>query len=198
MNPSKAALLINGKLEGAGQSAIYRAQMGAQDLRRAGDDVVIVFDGAGSTAAADMAQSGHRFHALFADVLPAVRGVRPFCAKRYGVFDALQAAELPLLESDRGNASQCGLMLEDSQVITFWEPGWTRPAIGLAGPIAFARLDGACVNVGRRRASSSTVCRTQAGTRTSRMSTSRSTYAHSGELRRASSSSSNAGSCSGA
>ena len=119
MNPSKAALLINGKLEGAGQSAIYRALMGAQDLRRAGDDVVIVFDGAGSTAAADMAQSGHRFHALFTDVLPAVRGVCRFCAKSYGVFDALQAAELPLLEDDRGHASLRALLLERRQITTF-------------------------------------------------------------------------------
>jgi hypothetical protein len=48
-------LLITNKLEGAGQSAIYRALIGAQELRRAGDDVVVVFDGAGSTAAVEMA-----------------------------------------------------------------------------------------------------------------------------------------------
>jgi hypothetical protein len=88
MDPFKVALLINSKLEGAGPSAIYRALMGAQALRMAGDDVVIVFDGAGSTAAADMARPGHRFHALFADVLPAVRGVCRFCAKSYGLWRA--------------------------------------------------------------------------------------------------------------
>jgi hypothetical protein len=36
MDPFKVALLINGKLEGAGQPAIYRALMGAQELRMAG------------------------------------------------------------------------------------------------------------------------------------------------------------------
>lgn len=117
--PFKVALMIVSKLEGAGQSAIYRALMGAQELRRAGDDVVIVFDGAGSTAAAEMAQADHRFHALFNDVRPAVRGVCRFCAKSYGVLDAVQAAELPLLEDDRGHASLRALLLEGRQVITF-------------------------------------------------------------------------------
>lgn len=117
--PFKVALLVHSKLEGAGQSAIYRALMGAQELRKAGDDVVIVFDGAGSTAAAEMAQPGHRFHALFNDVLPAVRGVCRYCAKSYGVLDALQATSLPLLDEDRGHASLRELLLEGRQIITF-------------------------------------------------------------------------------
>lgn len=112
-------MLIHSKLEGAGQSAIYRSLMGAQEFRRAGDDVVIIFDGAGSTAAAEMAQPGHSFHALFTDVLPAVRGVCRFCAKSYGVFDAVQAAGLHLLEDDRGHASLRALLLEGRQIITF-------------------------------------------------------------------------------
>ena len=115
----KVALLINSKLEGARQSAIYRALMGAQELSMAGDDVVIVFDGAGSIAAAEMAHPGHRFHALFSDVLPAVRGVCRFCAKSYGVLEAVQAAALPLLEDDRGHASLRVLLLEGRQIITF-------------------------------------------------------------------------------
>lgn len=117
--PLKVALLVHSKLEGAGQSAIYRALMGAQELRKAGDDVVIVFDGAGSTAAAEMAQPGHRFHALFTDVLPAVRGVCRYCAKSYGVLDAVQASALPLLDDDRGHASLRELLLEGRQIITF-------------------------------------------------------------------------------
>ncbi len=119
MTPLKVALLICSKLEGAGQSAIYRALMGAQELRKAGDDVVVVFDGAGSTAAAEMAQPAHRFHALFMDIVPVLRGVCRFCAKSYGVLDAVQAAELPLLDDDRGHASLRGLLLEGRQVITF-------------------------------------------------------------------------------
>ena len=83
-------MLINSKLEGAGQSAIYRALMGAQELRKAGDDVVIVFDGAGSTAAAEMAQSGHRFRP-FTDVLPRCARCLPLLRQSYGVLDAVRS-----------------------------------------------------------------------------------------------------------
>ena len=85
----------------------------------AGDAVVIVFDGAGSTAVAEMAQPGHRFHAIFTDVLPAVRGVCRSCAKSYGLLDAALAAELPLLEDDRGHASLRAPVLEGRRIITF-------------------------------------------------------------------------------
>ena len=119
MTMLKVAILIHSKLEGAGQSAIYRALMGAQELRNAGDDVVIVFDGAGSTAAAEMLQPGHRFHPLLKDVRSLVRGICRYCAKSYGVLDALQEAELSLLADDRGHSSLRELLLEGRQVITF-------------------------------------------------------------------------------
>ncbi len=47
---TKVAIVIYSKLEGAGKSAVYRALMFADELLRGGDDVTIVFDGAGSTA----------------------------------------------------------------------------------------------------------------------------------------------------
>jgi hypothetical protein len=72
------APLIYSLLDGPGQSASYQGPMGAQELRAASDDVVIVFDGAASTAAAEMAQPGSPLHPLFADVLPLVQGVCHF------------------------------------------------------------------------------------------------------------------------
>lgn len=114
----KIALVIYGKLEGSDNSAIYRALMFAQELARAGDDVTIVFDGAGSVAAAEMSQTGHRFHALLTDVKPYVRGVCRFCAKSYGVLDAIEAAGLPLLGDDRGHASLRALLNEGRQIVT--------------------------------------------------------------------------------
>ena len=115
---NKMALLIYSKLDGAGNSAVYRMLMFAQELRDAGDDVTLVFDGAGSLAAAEMAQPGHKMHALFVDVKALVRGVCRYCAKSYGVLDAIEAAGLPLLGDDRGHASLRTLLLEGRQIIT--------------------------------------------------------------------------------
>ena len=114
----KIALVIYGKLEGSDNSAIYRALMFAQELQRNGDDVTLVFDGAGSVAAAELAQPDHRFHPLFKDVRARVRGVCRFCAKSYGVLDAIEASGLPLLGDDRGHASLRALLEEGRQIIT--------------------------------------------------------------------------------
>jgi hypothetical protein len=116
---NKVALVIYSTLEGAGNSAIYRALMFAQELARAGDDVAIVFDGAGSQVAAEMAQPGHRFHSLFASVRAQVRGVCRYCAKSYEVLDAIEPSGLPLLTDDRGHASLRALLLEGRQIITY-------------------------------------------------------------------------------
>ena len=114
----KIALVIYGRLEGSDNSAIYRALMFAQELKRAGDDVCIVFDGAGSVTAAELAQPGHRFHALFSDVRDRVRGVCRFCAKSYDVLEQVQAAGLELLGDDRGHASLRRLLEEGRQIVT--------------------------------------------------------------------------------
>jgi hypothetical protein len=51
---NRIAVVIYSKLEGAGKSAVYRAMMFVDELRRGGDDVALVFDGAGTTALAEM------------------------------------------------------------------------------------------------------------------------------------------------
>lgn len=116
---NRIALVIYSKLEGSGQSAVYRALMFADELLRHDDDVTIVFDGGGSSAAAAMTDPKHPLHLLFGRVRAAVRGVCRHCAKSYGVLDAVEAAGLPLLDDDRGHASLRGLLLEGRQIITF-------------------------------------------------------------------------------
>jgi hypothetical protein len=115
----RIALVITSRLEGAGKSAVYRALMFAQELQRAGDDVCLVFDGAGSLSAAEMLQPDHPMHAGFNAVRAQVRGVCRHCAKSYGVLDAVQTAGLPLLGDDRGHASLRALLVEGRQILTF-------------------------------------------------------------------------------
>lgn len=114
---SPIAIVVYSRLEGSGHSAVYRALMFAQELQRAGDDVVVVFDGGGSVTAAELADPAHRMHALFKSV--PLAGVCRHCAKSYGVLDALQSAGLPLLADDRGHASLRALLLQGRQIITF-------------------------------------------------------------------------------
>lgn len=116
---NRIAVVIYSKLEGAGKSAVYRALMFVDELRRAGDDVALVFDGAGTTALAEMQVPGHDLHHTWQKAAPALRGACRYCAKSYGVLDALEAAQVPMLGDDRGHASLRNLLLEGRQIITF-------------------------------------------------------------------------------
>ncbi len=113
------AIVITRDLQGSGTSAVYRALMFTQELQRAGDDVALVFEGAASTAVAELLEPGHRMHALLLDVRRSLRGVCRHCAKAYGVLDTLAAADVPLLADDRGHASLRVLLAEGRQFITF-------------------------------------------------------------------------------
>lgn len=114
----KVAWVFFTTLEGSGNSAVYRSLMAVDEFQRHCDDVVMVFDGAGSKTAAELADPAHRFHGLFQKVRGRLQGVCAYCAKSYGVLDAVQAADLPLLSDDRGHASLRRLVLEGRQVIT--------------------------------------------------------------------------------
>jgi hypothetical protein len=115
----KLALVIYTTLDGAGHSAVYRAMMLADEAMRAGDDVAIVFDGAGSTALAAMLDPGHDLNRAWTKVARALRGVCGYCAKSYGVADTLTAAGVPMLTDDRGHASIRNLLAEGRQVLTY-------------------------------------------------------------------------------
>lgn len=114
----RVALVVTSTLTGSGTSAVYRGLMNADELQRHGDDVVLVFDGAGAKTAAELADPAHRFHALFQTVRPVLRGVCEHCADSYGVLETIQRVGLPLLNEDLGHASLRSLLNEGRQVIT--------------------------------------------------------------------------------
>jgi hypothetical protein len=116
---NKIAVVIYSKLEGAGNSAVYRALMFVDELLRAGDDVSLVFDGAGTTALAAMLREDHSLHRAWTKAAPALRGACRYCAKSYEVLDTLEAAQMPMLADDRGHASLRALLLEGRQIVTF-------------------------------------------------------------------------------
>lgn len=116
---NRVAVVIYSRLEGAGKSAVYRAMMFVDELLRGGDDVALVFDGAGTTALAEMLVPGSDLHHPWTKAAPALRGACRYCARSYEVLAALEAAQVPMLGDDRGHASLRNLLLEGRQLITF-------------------------------------------------------------------------------
>lgn len=115
----KVDLVIYFELEVSGKAALYRALMSAEEHLRAGDDVALVFVGAGSNALADMLKPDNDPHHVWTKVALALRGGRSYCAKSDGVKNVLEPAGITLLSNDKGHASLRKLLLEGRQIITF-------------------------------------------------------------------------------
>ncbi|RME09637.1 MAG: hypothetical protein D6802_11520 [Ardenticatenia bacterium] len=84
-----------------------------------GDDVRLIFDGAGTRWVPALAAPQHKRHALFQQILPAVEGVCLFCAGAFGVRDAVQACGVRLLDEHDGHPSVRALLADGYQVLTF-------------------------------------------------------------------------------
>ena len=72
---------------------LFNALATAYDYQQAGDDVVVLFQGAGTRWIAELQQPQHPAHALFEAVRDTVAGV-------FGATDAAVHADVPLLDDN--------------------------------------------------------------------------------------------------
>ncbi len=103
--------------EGAGRMA--NALTTAKEFRESGDEVVVIFDGAGTRWIPVLADETHKYHRLLEDVRGSVRGACVYCARAYGVKDAIEASGIPLLDEYKGHPSIRNLMADGYQIVTF-------------------------------------------------------------------------------
>lgn len=80
---------------------VFNALATAYDHHRAGDDVTMLFQGAGTRWVAELQQPDHPAHQLFEAVRETVAGVSSACATAFGAADDAAAAGLPLLDDNR-------------------------------------------------------------------------------------------------
>src|ERR687887_450532 len=95
----KAALVVFAGTDGReGIGRVANALVTAKEFKEAGDDVTIVFDGAGTTWVGALADPSHRYHGAFEAIKDHVAGACSYCASRYGVKDEVEAAGIALLD----------------------------------------------------------------------------------------------------
>ncbi len=87
----KAAVVIlsdpkNGLEESAGRA--FNALSAAYDFKRHGEDITILFQGAGTRWIGELTKTDHPFHALFETVKDKVAGVSCACASVFGATEA--------------------------------------------------------------------------------------------------------------
>ena len=122
----KAAVVVLADPAGGDDSAgrVFSALAAASDFARRGEDVTLVFQGAGTRWPALLADPGHAFHDLFASVAPVVAGVSDACATVFGARDTAREAGIGTVG---GNpvagvgelASVASLVADGNHVLTF-------------------------------------------------------------------------------
>lgn len=99
---------------------VVNAFMGALEYaREGGGEARIIFDGAGTQAAAEFAKKEHKYHELFEQVRPQIEGACSYCAGAFEVTDQIKAANLALIDEFKGHPSFKKLIENGYQVLIF-------------------------------------------------------------------------------
>lgn len=98
---------------------VVNALMGAYEYLENGGEVKIIFDGAGTQAAAALVKSDHKYHELFTKIRSRITAVCSYCAGAYEVKDQVAAAKLPLVDEFKGHPSFKRLIDSGHQVLVF-------------------------------------------------------------------------------
>lgn len=116
----KAAIVVLADTEThADRARAANALTTAYEFKEAGDEVTVVFTGAGTKWVGELADPEHRLHRAYALIEDKVAGACKACAVSFGVRGEVEAAGVPLLTEYRGHQSLRRLVAQGFQVMTF-------------------------------------------------------------------------------
>jgi hypothetical protein len=98
---------------------VVNALEAVKEFKEGGDDVQLVFDGAGTKWVVELSHPDHKVHALYKSVQDKISGVCSFCATAFGVHEEISACGSPLVADYDGHPSFRKLVSEGYQIITF-------------------------------------------------------------------------------
>ncbi len=116
----KVAIVVladTGTHEGLGRVA--NALEAVKEFKEGGDDVRLIFDGAGPKWIPELAKPDHMAHGIYAAVKDRISGACEFCAGAFGVKDQVVACGVKLTGEYDGHPSFKKLVSQGYQVITF-------------------------------------------------------------------------------
>lgn len=90
-----------------------------KEFKDAGDDVQLIFDGAGTKWIVELSQPAHKYHELFTSVTDKITGACDYCANAFKVADKVKAAGISLMDEYDRHPSLRTLVVQGYQIITF-------------------------------------------------------------------------------
>lgn len=91
----------------------------AKEFQEAGDEVALVFDGAGTKWVPALDDPSHKRHALWKEVEGSVAGACSFCSTAFGAKRGVDAAGIALLDDFDEHPSVRGYVERGFTVLTF-------------------------------------------------------------------------------
>lgn len=117
---AKVAIVVLADTETHGDLArAVNALIAAKEFKEGGDEVTLVFDGAGTRWIGELSKPEHRAHGLYEAVKDEIAGACGFCAAAFGAMERVRASGVPLLEEYERHPSLRKLVSKGYQVITF-------------------------------------------------------------------------------
>ncbi|MEX2531860.1 MAG: hypothetical protein WD960_13915 [Gemmatimonadota bacterium] len=90
-----------------------------KEAKEAGDEVELVFDGAGVTWIPELENPDHKLHKVFAAVKDRVAGACEFCSGAFDVKEEVRAAEISFLSEYEGHPSLRKRVAQGYEIVTF-------------------------------------------------------------------------------
>lgn len=98
---------------------VANALEATKELKEANAEVELIFDGAGTKWIRELSGSDNKMKPLFDGVKDKVAGACEFCARAYGVREAVRAAGVRLLDEFDHHPSLAARIAKGAQIITF-------------------------------------------------------------------------------
>jgi hypothetical protein len=117
---TKIALIIMSDTESAeALGKVSNAFMLALESMEQGDDLKIIFEGAGTKWIGALEDSAHKLHDLYKSVKPAITGACSYCASAFGVKNAVEKAGITLLSEYKDHPSLRQLVIDGYTLISY-------------------------------------------------------------------------------
>jgi hypothetical protein len=116
---TKAAIVVLADTETGGDlGRVVNALTTAKEFKETGDEVTLVFDGAGTKWIPELS-NGHKYSDLFRQVRDRVAGACEYCSNAYGVREEIESSGVELLGEYEHHPSLHSYASDGYQVITF-------------------------------------------------------------------------------
>ncbi|MBI1317767.1 MAG: DUF417 family protein [Candidatus Hydrogenedens sp.] len=117
--PKTAIVILCDTEGGEALGRVVNALTAARESKAAGDDLKVVFTGAGTKWVPVLEDPAHKLHSAYAEVKDKVAGACGYCAGAFNVADAVKAAGVCMLEEYGTNMSYRDLLKGGYQVLNF-------------------------------------------------------------------------------